>query len=69
MYELVSAVIRRSEQITEVRAAYNPSTLEEQQFPILPPSLEQQSNEKSTTLAFQEILSDEVTYRFHSDDE
>ncbi len=68
IYEVVSAVIKRSQQITEVRAAYNPTTLEEQITPV--PSREEKTNEnsenkeKATSAAFREILQKEVLYRF-----
>ncbi len=64
IYEMVSAVIQRSQQITEIRAAYTPTTLEEQQSMSTSPREKKFGDEKATSIAFREIFNEEVVYKF-----
>lgn len=66
IYELVSAVIKRSQQITDVRAAFYPTTLEENAGATVqqqPKNTEEFSDEKASVVAFKEIFSNEVVYK------
>lgn len=63
-YEIVVAVLRRAQQLTDIRVAYNPTTLEEQNtIPVVPEHLELPPEEKAVSVAFQEILDSSVTYK------
>lgn len=68
-YEIVSAVIKRAQQLTDIRFAYNLTTLEESggvrtsaHTPI-----ESQSDEKPVFTAFREIFDKSVTYKIQKD--
>ena len=65
IYEMVSAVIQRSQQITEIRAAYTPTTLEEQQEITTSSNSKERKfgNEKATSIAFREVFNEEVLYK------
>lgn len=65
IYELVAAVIKRSQQITDVRAAFYPTTLEENAGAAVqqPKDTEEFSDEKASVVAFKEIFSNEVVYK------
>lgn len=64
IYEVVSAVIQRSQQITEIRAAYNPTTLEEQVTVPQKTRKDEFGDEKATSIAFREIFNEKVVYKF-----
>lgn len=68
-YEIVSAVIKRAQQLTDIRVAYNLTTLEEQggiKASANTPA-ESLSDEKPVTLAFQEIFNKSVIYKVKND--
>ena len=68
-YEIVSAVIKRAQQLTDIRFAYNLTTLEEQggvRDSAHAPS-ESKSDEKPVFTAFREIFDKSVVYKIQSD--
>lgn len=67
-YEIVVAAIKRAQQLTDIKVAYNPTTLEEHgDFPVIQPHPEIMHEDKTISTAFNEIFNKSVTYKITSD--
>ncbi len=64
VYDLVAVAIKRSQQITDIRAAFHPTTLEDYTVTKIEDSDDQFGDKKASIVAFQEVLSDKIAYQF-----
>ncbi len=64
VYDLVAVVVKRSQQITDIRAAFHPTTLEDRTVTKVQTKHDQFGDEKASVIAFREIFSDKVAYQF-----
>ncbi len=63
IYELVSAVVKRTQQITDIRSAFVPTTLEDKDATHLQKKHQYETEEKAASIAFKEIFDEEVIYK------
>lgn len=64
MYDLVAVVIKRAQQITDIRDAFHPTTLEDRTVIKMDSSHDQFGDEKASVIAFREVFSDKIAYQF-----
>ena len=65
-YQVVSAVMKRAQQLTDIRVAYTRTALEEQEeIPVVKNNYhdEEQEEDKAVSIAFQEVLEEKITYK------
>lgn len=67
IYEIISAVIKRAHQLTDIRVAYTPTTIEEQEGVLIKKDHDINQDEKAVSIAFREIFEESVVYKIHDE--